>query len=210
MALETETVTEAVSTTRRKMSFEEFLEWADEDTHAEWVDGEVVEMSPISEDHQRLDRFLINLFTTYTEEKQLGEIFFEPYLMKTGADLPGREPDILFVANEHRDRLKGTYLEGPADLTVEIISPESGRRDRGEKFDEYETGGVSEYWLIDPIREQAMFYQRGEDGLYRSSNLDEEGRYYSATLVGLWVKPEWFWMKPLPSTLSIFREWKLI
>ena len=31
-----------------RMTFEEFLAWADEDTHAEWVDGRVVMPSPAS------------------------------------------------------------------------------------------------------------------------------------------------------------------
>ena len=32
----------------KKMTYEEFLAWADEDTLAEWVDGEVVMTSPAS------------------------------------------------------------------------------------------------------------------------------------------------------------------
>ena len=31
-----------------KISYEEFLEWCDEDTLAEWVDGEIVMTSPAS------------------------------------------------------------------------------------------------------------------------------------------------------------------
>ena len=38
----------------RKMTYEEFLAWAGEDTLAEWVDGEVVMYSPASERHQHL------------------------------------------------------------------------------------------------------------------------------------------------------------
>src|SRR5438067_974188 len=32
----------------------------------------------------------------------------------------GREPALLFVAREHLDRLRRTYLGGPADLVVEV------------------------------------------------------------------------------------------
>ncbi|MDW8290080.1 MAG: Uma2 family endonuclease, partial [Armatimonadota bacterium] len=78
--------------------------------------------------------------------------------MKTGADLPGRSPDILFVSQQNLHRLKPTYLDGPADLVVEIISPESEERDRTQKFSEYERGGVREYWLIDPEKRLAEFY----------------------------------------------------
>lgn len=79
----------------------------------------------------------------------------------------GREPDLLFVAQEHLDRLQETYLDGPANLVVEVVSPESLARDRGAKFVEYEAGGVPEYWLLDPLRRWAEFYCLGEDGRYR-------------------------------------------
>ena len=36
------------------VTFEEFLAWCDEDTHAEWVDGEVIMMSPATDQHLRL------------------------------------------------------------------------------------------------------------------------------------------------------------
>ena len=41
-----------------EMSYEAFLEGADEDTAAEWVDGKVILMSPPSDRHQDLADFL--------------------------------------------------------------------------------------------------------------------------------------------------------
>jgi hypothetical protein len=43
---------------RPRMTYDEFLEWADEDTLAEWVDGEVIMSSPASLLHQELVKFL--------------------------------------------------------------------------------------------------------------------------------------------------------
>jgi len=31
----------------RKLTYEEFLDWPGENQHIEWVDGEVIEMSPV-------------------------------------------------------------------------------------------------------------------------------------------------------------------
>lgn len=87
--------------------------------------------------------------------------------MQLGPDLPGREPGLLFIAREHLARLKETYLDGPATLGVEIISPDSRARDLGEKFYGYEQGGLREYWLIDPQRRQAESYRLGADDIYR-------------------------------------------
>jgi hypothetical protein len=39
-----------------KLSYEEFLKLYDEDTRAEWVDGEVILLSPASNRHQDLVR----------------------------------------------------------------------------------------------------------------------------------------------------------
>jgi Uma2 family endonuclease len=77
-----------------------------------------------------------------------------------------REPDLLFVAAAHAERLRDTYLDGPADSVVEALAPESLSRDRGEKFYEYAQSGVPEYWLIDPVIQWAELYRLGEFGLY--------------------------------------------
>src|SRR3712207_261063 len=117
-------------------TYEQFLDWLDDETHAEWVDGAAVFMSPVTDTHADLGGFLKALLRLFVEAHQLGATRAEPFQMKTGPDLPGRSPDILFVARQNRGRLKRTFLDGPADLAVEIISEDSQRRDRREKFRE--------------------------------------------------------------------------
>jgi len=191
--------------TRHRMTYEEFLAWADEDTLAEWVDGEVVMYSPASRQHQNLADFLTSVLRAFVEQHHPGVVLSAPFQMKLEQ---GREPDLLFVAGEHVERLKETYLEGPADLVVEIVSPESVGRDRGEKFYEYEQAGVPEYWLIDPLREQAEFYQLGAQGRYRMVMPEEEGMYHSAVVPGFWLRVGWLWQPP--SVLEALRELDLI
>lgn len=193
-----------------KMTYEEFLNWADEDTWAEWVHGEVIILTPASNRHQDLADFLTALLRLFVEARQAGIVRSAPFQMKTGPSLPGREPDVLFVATANLSRLQATFLDGPADLVVEIISPDSRARDRGEKFYEYEQGGVREYWLIDPLRRRAEFYQLGKDGIYQPVVMHSDGIFCSAVLEGLWLKVEWLWQEPLPPLLSVLREWGLI
>ncbi len=193
-----------------RMTYEEFLDWADEDTWAEWVDGEVIILSPATDLHQDLDAFLLTLLRFFVDAHELGIVFGPPFQMKTGPSLPGREPDIIFVAREHFYRRKTVYLDGPADLVVEIISPESRTRDRHDKFREYEQGGVPEYWMVDPFREEANFYQLGADGKYHLAPPDENGIYESAVLKGLRLRVDWFWQKPLPRLPGVLRELGLI
>lgn len=147
------------------MTFEEFLEWADEDTLAEWVDGEVILLSPAGDKHQDIASFLDAVLRPFVETLGLGVIRIAPFQMRLTRS--SREPDLLFVAEEHRGRIQQTYLDGPADLAIEILSPESMGRDRGEKFYEYEGAGIPEYWLIDPQTQRAEFYQLDEAGRYQ-------------------------------------------
>ena len=201
------TPVERASMTRHKVTYEEFLAWANEDTLAEWVDGEVVMYSPASDRHQDMVRFLTAVLSIYVETCGLGVIRPAPFQMKLER---GREPDLLFVAREHLDRLKETYLDGPADLAVEIVSPESAGRDRGEKFYEYEQAGILEYWLIDPQMERAEFYQLTAAGQYQLVLPDAEGIYHAAALPGLWLRVAWLWQTPLPLVLDVVRELGLI
>ncbi|NOZ05216.1 MAG: Uma2 family endonuclease [Chloroflexi bacterium] len=190
-----------------RMSYEAFLASFDEDTYAEWVNGEIIMMSPANDRHQDLSGFLESVLRSFVETHDLGIVRSAPFQMRL-ADT-GREPDLLFVAQEHLDRLRKMYLDGPADLAVEIVSPESMGRDRGEKFYEYEAAGVREYWLIDPERERAEFY-RLEEGRYRLVEPDTEGRYHSAVLEGFWLQVDWLWEEPLPRVLDVLRELQVI
>ena len=178
-----------------RMTYEEFLAWTDEDTWAEWVDGEVIMLSPASPRHQDIADFLTSVLRMYVEFKEVGRVISAPFQMKLER---GREPDILFVAREHLGRLRESHLEGPADLVVEIVSAESVARDRGEKFYEYEAGGVREYWLLDPDRKWTEFYCLGEDGRYRTAFAGAEGVYHSQVLPGFRLRVEWLWEEPLP------------
>ena len=190
----------------RKMTYEEFLNWADEDTYAEWVDGEVELMSPASAEHQDISVFLTRLLAEFAEVHDAGKVLTAPFQMK----LPvrrGREPDLLFILKQNLPNLKRTFLDGPADLAVEIVSPESVLRDRGAKYAEYEAGGVREYWIIDPDARRADFFVLDGEGRYQRAQPDAEGRYDSAVLSGFWISVAWLWQSPLPPVRQVLEAW---
>jgi Uma2 family endonuclease len=193
---------------RPRMTYAKFLEWDSGNPHVEWVKGEIVEMAPVSDEHSDEQVFLSTILRMFVDARDMGVIRAEPFQMKTGRDLPGRSPDVLFVAKKNLARLKKNHLEGPADVVVEIISPRSQSVDRGDKYYEYEEGGVREYWLIDPLRRKAEFYLLGRDGHYRLAPTEGD-IFRSVVLKGLWLNISWLWRKPLPSVLAVLKEWKL-
>jgi Uma2 family endonuclease len=189
------------------VSYDEFLEWADENVYAEWVDQEVHLTPPASNRHQDLVRFLTSLFSMVVETTDSRAVVRPvPFQMKLEN---GREPDVLVVTEAHRDRIRDSHLEGPADLVVEVVSSESGPRDRGEKFYEYEAAGIPEYWIVDPDREQ-LEVCRLEGEQYRSVFMGTDGRVESELLEGLWVRAEWLWQEPLPRLLEVLSKLDLV
>ncbi len=56
---------------------------------------------------------------------------------------------MLFVRHEHADRIHHGRVDGPPDLAIEIVSPESVERDYEKKRKQYQRARVPEYWIID-------------------------------------------------------------
>jgi Uma2 family endonuclease len=170
--------------------------------HTEWIYGVVIAMSPINVKHDGLSRFVAVLFDCYLALTTGGRVLQDPMVMKAAPDLPGRQPDIQVLLPDRLDYLKDTQVAGPANLVVEIVSPDSVKRDRGEKFDEYEKGGVQEYWILDPERKEPLFYVLGEDGLFHS-RLAENGVYTSYVLPRLKLRVDLLWQEKLPTTPEV-------
>lgn len=184
------------------VSYEEFLDWA-ADIHAEWVDGQIILMSPASIEHQDLILFIARLLADFVDRWQLGHVWTMGVSMRLRRRPSGREPDVLFLSHANADRLRPTYLDGPADLAVEIVSPDSIERDLVEKVREYEAHDLPEYWAVDPLRRQAHFRQLGPDGRYRLIEPDADGFYRSAALPDYRLRVAWLWQRPLPRLADI-------
>jgi Uma2 family endonuclease len=192
------------------MSVEEFLQWLDEDTWAEWKGGEVIVLSPASRSHQQLVHFLANLLDEWAQGTG-GTVLFAPFPLKLhlpDGDIRVREPDILFVSKQNAAQLQETFAESPIDLVIEVTSKESRARDRSEKFAEYEAAGIGEYWIIDPDNQLAEFYQLQPEGRFALALPDAEGIYESSCLPGFRLRVDWLWRtpRPRPSQFPSFGE----
>jgi len=188
------------------MSYEEFMA-STVDQFAEWVDGEVIALMPAKKQHQLVVGFLYQLLGLFARFTGLGQPLIAPYAMRAEAGGAVREPDILFVAQENASRLTERLLVGPADLVVEVVSDDSVRRDRDEKYHEYRRAGVREYWVIDPRpeRRRADFFRLVGDQ-YELFATDEDERVDSTVLPGFWLRPAWLWEADERDPLLTFFE----
>lgn len=192
---------------RLRMSEEQFVAWCRDDVRAEFVDGEVIIMSPVLAIHDDLFHFLARLLGNYLELRPEGTIRGSEFQVRLRQGLR-RVPDLLFIANEHLDRVKPSYVDGAPDAAFEIVSEDSVDRDWREKFLDYQASGVLEYWVVDPAHQAVRLY-RLTDGRYVEVSA-ENGRMSSTAIPGFWLKAEWLWAEPRPGALACLREMGLL
>lgn len=194
--------------TPRRVSYETYLKLADRNVFIEWVDGEVLFHAMPTHTHQQIVEFLYRLLDSFVRLFDLGLVHIAPYPMRPREGANAREPDLLFLTHEHRHYITNPALEGPADLAVEVVSDDSVTRDYRQKAQEYQAGGVREYWVVEGRtgRQNAVFYQLTPQGEYQQIPTDENGRYHSAVLPGFWLCPAWLWQDPMPDVEKIMVE----
>jgi Uma2 family endonuclease len=169
---------------------------------AEWILGRAYLMSPITGQHNEINAFVYNLLVLYLNKTEGGKVRSDRFSMKL-SETYAPEPDVLVVTPPHLERLTETALLGPADIAIEIVSEESKKRDRGFKFDEYEIHGVKEYWIIDPLRNEALFYVLDEAGVYQANHADSDGIYTSAVLPRLRFPVQVLFQYPAPDAEAV-------
>ena len=184
---------------------EEYMERYAHDFY-EWVKGEVVKMTPVSFQHDELTAYLLVLLKAYFALRPIGVVKQSPFVMRVDETESRREPDLQVILESNPGALTDTAMVGPADICIEVVSPESAARDRGEKFIEYEKGGVREYWIIDPIRSEALFLRLGEQKVYTTVLMGREGQYQTPLLPGLVVEVGLLWEEKLPDVIAVVRS----
>ena len=135
--------------------------------------------------HQFLSQLIFLKLHDWVQRHDLGRVMAAPTRVRLG-DRHYREPDVLYVANDHLDRRQEQYWEA-IDLAVEIISPDDPDRDLVQKRREYAAAGIQEYWVVDPRDDSVSVYELRTDG-YGEINPDARHREItSRVLTGLQV-----------------------
>lgn len=176
------------------MPYEQFLA-VFEGVHAEWIDGVVYQLPKRSPLHQNIHRTLDKLISKFLSKHCLGNYVVAPTLLRVNSVTSARCPDMQVILSENAVDKIGREITGPADIVIEIISEHHHTCERGDKFIEYEQGGVGEYWIIDPIREECLFYTL-KSGYFRRTDPDANGTYHSTRLKNFALPIQFLWSEP--------------
>jgi Uma2 family endonuclease len=114
----------------------------------ELSDGSIEVLEMPTEVHQDIVLFLYRLLFAFVQVRSAGKVQTAARPVRLW---PGkfREPDVLFMLAEHRERRTEQYWNG-ADLVMEVVS-EDRSHDLVKKRSEYARGGIAEYWIVDPM-----------------------------------------------------------
>ena len=127
---------------------EQFYRDIDEDTKAEFINGQVVMHSPVRRRHLQASLNVAVLLRLYVGARNLGDVYTEKCMIRCQRN--DYEPDMCFFGTVKCAQLTDDQLLFPSpDLIVEVLSPSTERNDRTVKLHDYARHGVSEYWIID-------------------------------------------------------------
>ena len=125
---------------RLRMSWEEY-ERLPEWPRTEWVDGEVLVMSPPAQPHASAAARLIMALGRAFPDLEIGT--------EGGLWLPRnrlRAPDVMMAES----RTDETHRTTMPLLVAEVLSRSTRSEDTIRKSMEYAEGGVERYWIVDP------------------------------------------------------------
>jgi Uma2 family endonuclease len=154
----------------RKLTYEDYLLFPEDGLRHEIIDGEhYVTATPFFRHQNAVGELFLRL-AVLTKSHDLGTVILSPFaVLLSQHDV--LVPDLLFVRKENAERITEEGVQGPPDLAVEVLSKSTRRRDETLKLQRYETFGVREYWLADPVRKTVRVYRRQGDRLGLAADL---------------------------------------
>jgi Uma2 family endonuclease len=178
-----------VITTKKKITFEEFLNYDDgTDYLYELENGELIPMASESEINCRIVMvivaYLLQMGISPVRLRMKSEIMVNSQMVGV------RVPDLIVFSEELAIAMQGasrsliTLDMPPPMLVVEVVSPNQEKRDYRYKRTEYAAREIPEYWIVDAIAQKITILEWIE-GCYEEKVFTGEDKLVSPQLGSL-------------------------
>jgi len=151
------------ATRTRDYTFEDFCLLVKDGQKADLIDGVIYMASPDNMDANDLFVWLIRLLADIVDINDLGKVNGSRAAYRVN-DKNSPEPDIAFVRRNRTNLVRRGFVNGPPDLAMEIVSPESVERDYETKRELYQDAGVEEYWIVDEVEQKVTLLRLAANG----------------------------------------------
>lgn len=136
---------------RPSYTYKDYSQW---EGRWELIEGMPYAMSPLPvPQHQIVSLNLCVVFKDALKSCKHCKVY--PPLDWKIADDTVVQPDILIVCK----KIERKYLDFPPVLVVEVLSPSTASKDRGEKMELYQSQKVKYYLIVDPQFKKTEIYQ---------------------------------------------------
>jgi Uma2 family endonuclease len=179
----------AVETHPRFESFEEYLEYTDDNNRLyELFNGELIEVPPESGFNIGVANFLLAAFLPIVGYLRVRGHGLE---LEVNGEPRNRYPDLTIIKAEHVDRLRSRNTirlsMAPPDLVVEVVSPGNLQRDRDyiAKRSQYLDREIPVYWIVDPHVREIMVLTLTSAGYQEQIYQGDDKLQFQGTLLNL-------------------------
>ncbi|WP_427158890.1 Uma2 family endonuclease [Aliinostoc sp. HNIBRCY26] len=169
------------TTTKHLYSFEEYLAYDDgTDSRYELVNGELELIHPPTFRHLLIAEFIEISFDAEIKRLNLPWLCLREAGVRTGWR-KSRLPDVYVIPSEQVMGFldESAVCQSAPLLVVEVVSPDSIKRDYRHKRSEYAALEVPEYWIVDPIESKITILLLSE-GLYEEQEFSGSQQLVSA------------------------------
>ncbi|MEW6097142.1 MAG: Uma2 family endonuclease [bacterium] len=172
-----------------RFTYGDYLKWPNEERW-ELIDGVAYDMSPSpSRRHQEIVGSIFAQFHNYLKDKSC-QVYVAPFDVRLPeADEAEEEietvvqPDIVVVCD--RKKLDDRGCLGAPDIIIEILSPYTAKKDLITKYHLYERHQVKQYWIFDPVTEEAMIFKLKENKYVEPEEYKKEDKIQVDIFKGL-------------------------
>ncbi|MGL5939428.1 MAG: Uma2 family endonuclease [Waterburya sp.] len=179
------------TTPKSLYSFKEYLQHKnDPDNRYELIDGKLELMNPPTFRHILICDFIRDALKAEINRLKLPWLAIREGGIRTGWR-KSRLADVYVVTREQvmSSLDESGVLETSPLLVIEVVSPDSIKRDYRFKRSEYAALGISEYWIIDPLEQQVTILLLDE-GLYEETVFISEQELVSPTFTEIKITPK--------------------
>ena len=95
------------------------------------------------------------------------------------------QPDLLFILNERKNIIEDNKITAAPDLVIEVLSVSNAYYDLITKKKVYESSGVKEYWIVDPLEKTLQIHNLENQKFLIHQTLETKGKVNSSLLPDL-------------------------
>jgi len=151
----------------REYTYEDYVRISEKtEKRMELIDGKIYNMSSPSTVHQLAIATIFSEIKEYIK-KNNGDCmpFVAPLDVKIMNDERNVvQPDVFVVCD--KSKIERKYIKGAVDLAIEVLSPNTSKRDMTIKRKLYREAGVREYWMVDLESETVIIQMMDENITY--------------------------------------------